>query len=463
MIKYDVFISYNSDYKGWIEILAKNLKSQKFRVFLDDWEFIAGNLIVEEMNRGIEQSKNGIFLVTHKAKKSGWVKNEYYKMLELYNKRGFKIIPIILEKDISEIPFVNNFKCVDFSDDRLYRQSFRTLICALNGEAPGVPKDFQGDLEIPTSPLFNSNSIVQSGREIAEDIFNILHTKQSVLLFEQRDRVSVVIDSYLYERAKKRYGSENLLNFVPPLLPINDLSVFYSEWSKKNKLDNCTGPVDFKNAIEKRLKNTGKLCIIVTCFEHCDWNVQKSLASIFRSLNEENGRKISIIICGGEKLAELANHGELSYLNHAEKMDWPEMNLEEVYEAHQKIYPNQSLSESIASELLEVSNGHMWLLEKYIVFRNSNLTEELSALNNVLIFDRNVFQLFSPYLEDKKKKNLIRQLLQEETIAPSSYRYSDPLVKKLYWDNLLMFSSNNKNLTWRPFFKKAGLHYFGMS
>ena len=105
MTQYDVFINYKSQYKQWIEVLAHNLKAQHLSVFLDDWEFIPGNPILEDMNCGLEQSKNGILLATPEAIQSGWVKSEYYKMVDLMNHRGFKNLPIVLGKEIPDLPF----------------------------------------------------------------------------------------------------------------------------------------------------------------------------------------------------------------------------------------------------------------------------------------------------------------------------------------------------------------------
>jgi len=149
MLKYDVFISYNSQFKDWVEMLAQNLRSQNFNVFFDEWEIAAGNRIDEELDRGLEQSKNGIILATPEISNSSWVKDEYSKMKELAAKRDFKIIPIILGKEIPDFPFLRTIKCIDFSEPHLYRQNFHKLICALKGESPGPPQEFQGSLEIP--------------------------------------------------------------------------------------------------------------------------------------------------------------------------------------------------------------------------------------------------------------------------------------------------------------------------
>jgi len=255
MFRYDVFISYKSQYKDWIEVLALNLRSQNLSVFLDDWEFIGGKSIIEEMNRGLEQSKNGILLATPEVLQSSWVKDEYYKMKELADKRDFKIIPIILGKEIPEIPFLSTIKCIDFRDDRYYQKSFHQLICALRDEPPGSPKKFQCRLETPPPLPDSSHCIEISGRKVVEEVFELLVNKQAVLLFVQRDRLQVLVDSYFYARAVKRFGADNVLHLVPPFGPDADMAIFYSELGKKhNFLDQCTSSLAFENAINQRLE-----------------------------------------------------------------------------------------------------------------------------------------------------------------------------------------------------------------
>jgi len=202
------------------------------------------------------------------------------------------------------------------------------------------------------------------------------------------------------------------------------------------------------------------MCILVTGFEHCAWEAQQSLASVFRSLNETNGQKISIVICGGEKLVDLADGRDLSYLNHAEAKEWPDMDMDEVNQIHQKCFPNHLLSTSTALEILQASNGHLWLLEQYMAFRHQYPNDDLSLIHDQLAQSSYVCRIFMPFLKDQKKHDMICQLLQKDVIGPANFRYTKPLIKKLYWNNLLIRASNYTKLMWRPFFQKAGLEFF---
>jgi hypothetical protein len=58
--QFDVFISYKSEYKPWVEALARNLKQQRFEVWLDDWRRIPGSLIPGTLDSAINNSKVSI-------------------------------------------------------------------------------------------------------------------------------------------------------------------------------------------------------------------------------------------------------------------------------------------------------------------------------------------------------------------------------------------------------------------
>jgi hypothetical protein len=455
MKQYDVFISYNSQYRAWIEVLAYNLKSQHLKVFLDDWEFIPGKHVVDEMNRGLENASNGILLASPEAVQSGWVKQEYYKMQEMQNKGSFRIIPIILGKEMPQMPFLSTIKCVDFRDHDRYSQSFHTLMCALKDHAPGPPQDYKGALKIPAPIPDQSHYIKLSSQKVVDDVFELLYTKLAVLLFMQRDRLQVVVDSCFYERAVQRFGANQVIHIVPPLNSGGCMNDFYAELGNRYQLGHTPSAMMFEKAIHDRLTQQEKICFLVTAFEHCSWDAQSSLATLFRSLNEHLGHKTAVIICGGEKLVHLSEAGDLSFLNHAEPKEWPSMDVAEIYQVHDKLFPAHALSEQDANALLSLSNGHMWLLEHYMSFLHQHPGTDLTHAHEVLMESSYVCQLLMPYLNDMENRKKISYLLEKDTIGPARYRYSNPFVKKLYWNNLLTRENDGKQLKWRLFFRQA--------
>ncbi len=103
---YDVFISHRSDHKPWVITLANNLQ-RNYRVFLDAWELVPGRNFIPQLHEGLQHSRKGILVATSDAVDSGWVQEEYQKMLiRKQQEPSFSIIPIVFG-DIPDIPFLS--------------------------------------------------------------------------------------------------------------------------------------------------------------------------------------------------------------------------------------------------------------------------------------------------------------------------------------------------------------------
>ena len=65
--EYDVFISYKSEYKPWVDTLMRNLERQRLRVWVDDWRKIPGALVAATLDKAISGSRVGVLIVTPEA------------------------------------------------------------------------------------------------------------------------------------------------------------------------------------------------------------------------------------------------------------------------------------------------------------------------------------------------------------------------------------------------------------
>jgi small GTP-binding protein len=79
--KYDVFISYSSKDKDIVLELAKRLKADRLRVWLDDWEIHPGDMIGLKISRGLEQSRTLVLVISANASDSEWVTFETQTIL----------------------------------------------------------------------------------------------------------------------------------------------------------------------------------------------------------------------------------------------------------------------------------------------------------------------------------------------------------------------------------------------
>lgn len=131
--QFDVFLSYNSQDKTWVIKLKDDLIAHDIKVWLDQDEIRPGDVFAEALEKGLQESKAVALIITPASMNSGWVKEEYYRALDLATNNELQLIPV-LYKD-AEIPgFLKNRNWVDFSDDTKYTQNMEKLIWGITGE-----------------------------------------------------------------------------------------------------------------------------------------------------------------------------------------------------------------------------------------------------------------------------------------------------------------------------------------
>ncbi len=145
--QYDVFFTHQSRDRAWVETLTRNLRKRGYRVFLDEWQ--PERPFVD----ALEHSKAAVLAVTAEAVESGWVREQYERLLaRSRNRPDFRFVPIAFG-DLPELPFLENVHCVDFRDacDAAYRRAFYELIALLEGQVPlpGVTVQTSVDLDVP--------------------------------------------------------------------------------------------------------------------------------------------------------------------------------------------------------------------------------------------------------------------------------------------------------------------------
>lgn len=79
--KYDVFVSHSSADKTAVRELAERLKADGLRVWLDEWEIQAGDLVPLKIEQGLEQSRILLLVMSANAFSSEWVTLERHTVL----------------------------------------------------------------------------------------------------------------------------------------------------------------------------------------------------------------------------------------------------------------------------------------------------------------------------------------------------------------------------------------------
>jgi hypothetical protein len=180
--QYDVFISYKSGYKPWVEALARNLKRQRFEVWLDDWRRMPGALIAGTLEEAINNSKAGVLVATPEAAASGWVQEEYETMLAREKRGDFRLIPIIL-RESSGFPFLRNRFWVDFTKQDDYSRKLYELVQALRGSQADPDGKLDGEIDPP--PRLPDIASIGHARKswLFDSVFQELEDTGIMLLF----------------------------------------------------------------------------------------------------------------------------------------------------------------------------------------------------------------------------------------------------------------------------------------
>ncbi len=127
--RFDVFLSYSSVDKSWVADLKDALKARGLKVWLDSDEIRPGERFASALEKGLEESKTVVMVVSPEAIASGWVNEEYNRALSLAqsNTEPLRLIPVILRD--SKLPgFLASRNWVDFRDASTYDKSLERLI-----------------------------------------------------------------------------------------------------------------------------------------------------------------------------------------------------------------------------------------------------------------------------------------------------------------------------------------------
>jgi hypothetical protein len=121
-----VFLSHSSKDKKAIRRLASDLQNVGIDVWLDEYEIKIGDIIIEKLNRGIEECDYLLIWLTKKSVKSPWVQREWYSKYHVEIETN-KILVLPLLAEDCDIPlFLKTKRYADFRFS--YNQGLRELL-----------------------------------------------------------------------------------------------------------------------------------------------------------------------------------------------------------------------------------------------------------------------------------------------------------------------------------------------
>jgi tetratricopeptide (TPR) repeat protein len=135
--RFEVFVSHSRVDKPWVLRLVEHLGRYGVSVWLDENEIRPGDLFVDALAHGLEQSRSVALVVSPESMASGWVKMEYSRAIALTMRKNqpLQLIPVLLRT--AEMPgFLADRHWVDFRDDSRYADSVWRLVWGITGTKP---------------------------------------------------------------------------------------------------------------------------------------------------------------------------------------------------------------------------------------------------------------------------------------------------------------------------------------
>ncbi|MDP9992302.1 hypothetical protein J2W28_001330 [Variovorax boronicumulans] len=134
-----VFISHSSMDKQFVRGLAVDLAAMGHQPWLDEWEILAGDSIVERVGAGVENADLMVVVLSRAAIASKWVENEWQaKYWTEVSERRAAVIPVVL--DDCEVPtLLRSKRYVDFRHD--YTFALELLAKSIVGHYERVDKN----------------------------------------------------------------------------------------------------------------------------------------------------------------------------------------------------------------------------------------------------------------------------------------------------------------------------------
>ncbi|MBS1789260.1 MAG: TIR domain-containing protein [Acidobacteria bacterium] len=138
--KYDVFLSHNSKDKVVVERIAQKLLKVGLRPWLDKWDLVPGETVLEAMEKAINTIPCAA-LFFGPADTGKWHIIEIRKYVEKWASGDARMIPVVLHgvEGTPELPvFVGQTLWVDMRDwEADDNDGFYRLVCGILGKAPG--------------------------------------------------------------------------------------------------------------------------------------------------------------------------------------------------------------------------------------------------------------------------------------------------------------------------------------
>jgi hypothetical protein len=231
--------------------------------------------------------------------------------------------------------------------------------------------------------------------------------------------------------AALRYGRERVLHLQPPFRAGEGDQDYFALLAAQCGLDGVSSDASFEMALARLLQQPGPLFCLVSRFEQGAPEPRDVLAGILRSLSEMYSGKLHLLICGGAALADLKYQGgDLSLLNIAATESWPELGVDDLRRGA------VDTTEGILVRALHLSGGHPLLAQAALVLLADASLDD-AAITETLSTHPRLWEALVPLLRDPATRATVEGWLARPSLGPARPYLADPLLRQLYWSNLL--------------------------
>jgi hypothetical protein len=93
-----VFLAHSSEDKSFVQNLAERLEHADVRVWLDEWEILVGDSIVERIEHGLRESDYLVVVLSRASVSSPWVRRELNSaLMRQLADRSITVLPVLKE------------------------------------------------------------------------------------------------------------------------------------------------------------------------------------------------------------------------------------------------------------------------------------------------------------------------------------------------------------------------------
>lgn len=258
--------------------------------------------------------------------------------------------------------------------------------------------------------------------------------------------------------AARRYGQDKVLHLQPPFSLHSDPAAYFSALGSQCGLTGVDSDYAFEAALGRTLQQPDPLFCLVSRFEQGDPAQRDVLAGILRSLSEMHSGRLHLLICGGAALADLKYQGgDLSLLNIAATEMWPELTTADL----RRQACASDINDNDCERALRLSGGHPLLATAAMaLLGGAGASASDEQLIEQLASYAPVWQAFVPLLADPANLAAIEGWLRQERLAAAYPYLLDPVLRSLYWANLVTPRRHGDGLwlEWRcEAIRRAGL------